>query len=168
MQALNYLIRKVIFRRALGRGQLKAVCASGEQAGDDSVPPSTEDVTCSTQTCVPSYLLSLLLSPLISVNFTTENINSISAESLYQKVSFLGCHCQWIHQLSPSPSPKLSLKDLWQVLGFFWLLVTFLLVLYLVLLETFKTEGFSSPPYCLLRLITLAAIWIKNTSYRNY
>lgn len=72
MQALNYLIRRVIFRRALGTAELKAVCASGEQAEGDSVPCSTEDVTCSTQTCVPSYLLSLLLPPLISVNFTTE------------------------------------------------------------------------------------------------
>lgn len=86
MQALNYLIRGVIFRRALGRAQLKAVCAS-EQAGGDSVPPSTEDVACSTQTCVPSYLLGL--PPLISVNFTTENINSVPAQSLHQKVSFL-------------------------------------------------------------------------------
>lgn len=94
MQALNYLIRGFIFRRALGRGQLKAVCASGEQAGGDSVPPSTEDVKGSTQTSVPSYLLSLLPPHLISVNFTTENINSIPAQSLYQKVSFIGCHCQ--------------------------------------------------------------------------
>lgn len=88
MQALNYLIRGVIFRTALGRAQLKAVCAS-EQAGGDSVPPSTEDVACSTQTSVPGYLLGLLLPPLISVNFTTENINSIPAQSLDQKVSFL-------------------------------------------------------------------------------
>lgn len=79
----HHLIRGVIFRRALGRAQLEALCASGEQAGGDSVPSSTEDVTCSTQTCVPSYLLSLLLPPLISVNFTIENINSIPAQSLY-------------------------------------------------------------------------------------
>lgn len=50
MQALHYAIRGVIFRSALGRGQLKALCASGEQAGGDSVPSSTDDVTHSTQT----------------------------------------------------------------------------------------------------------------------
>lgn len=85
----------------------QAVCASGEQAGGDSVPPRTEDVTCSTQTYVPSYLLP----PLISVNFTTENINSIPAQSLYQKVFLFE-------------------RALWQALGFFWLLVTFQLILY--------------------------------------